>query len=112
MSRVWLRPPNQGEMLELRLKDRSRPSVTLWEWRAAGKRLRAVGKHEVNEEAQFKAVEASRQLVTDAEARTTRPQAQPIRDARRAVGLNGEHPAEGPKVDYSKPPRVYEVEEW
>jgi putative transposase len=113
MSRVWLRPPGQQEMIMLRLKDLRRPSVTLWEWRAAGKRLRALGRQEVDEEAQFAAVEANRQLVNDAKLKTSQRQAQRIRDARRATAAGDVRvPVAPAPIDYSKPPRIYDVEEW
>ena len=76
MSQAWLRPAGEPDYLELRLKDLRRPAVTLWEWQLAGKRLRAQGRREVDEEAQFEAVEANRLLVADAQTKTSRRQAQ------------------------------------
>ena len=99
----------------MRLKDLRRPAVTLWEWRAAGKRLRARGRRE-DEEAQFEAVEANRLLVADARTKTSRRQAQRRAAAREgtrstAAGASAsDGTVSGP--DYSKPPKLYDVEEW
>jgi len=114
MSRVWLRPPGEREHLELRLKDLRRPAVTLWEWRAAGKRLRALGRTEIDEDAQFAAVEANRQLVAEAKAKTSRRQTQRMSAALHGSGQQEYRPATEPAsaVDYSKPPRIYDVEQW
>jgi putative transposase len=116
MSRAWLRPAGEPNYLELRLKDLRRPAVTLWEWRAAGKRLRAQGRREVDEEAQFEAVEANRLLVADARTKTSRRQAQRRAGAREGVaGKIGHAVAPGDAAsgpDYSKPPKLYDVEEW
>ncbi len=116
MSRAWLRPTGEPDYLELRLKDLRRPAVTLWEWRAAGKRLRAQGRREVDEEARFEAVEANRLLVADARTKTNRRQAQRRAAAREgtasaaAGAAASDGTASGP--DYSKPPKLYDVEEW
>jgi putative transposase len=116
MSQAWLRPAGEPDYLELRLKDLRRPAVTLWEWQLAGKRLRAQGRREVDEEAQFEAVEANRLLVADAQTKTSRRQAQRRAAARKesastAAGVSAsDGTASGP--DYSKPPKLYDVEEW
>ena len=116
MSRAWLRPAGEQDYLELRFKDLRRPAVTLWQWRAAGKRLRAQGSREVNEEAQFEAVEANRLLVAEARTKTSRRQAQRRACARKGAGGGGETTAASDsaasKPDYSKPPKLYDVEEW
>lgn len=115
MSRAWLRPAGDQDYLELRFKDLRRPAVTLWEWRAAGKRLRAQGSREVNEEAQFEAVEANRLLVAEARTKTSRRQAQRRACARKGVGGDEATAASdgtASKPDYSKPPKLYDVEEW
>lgn len=116
MSRAWLRPAGEQDYLELRLKDLRRPAVTLWEWRAAGKRLRAQGRREIDEEAQFEAVEANRLLVAAAQTKTSRRQAQRRACAREGVaGDSGTGAASGKSAsgpDYSKPPKLYDVEEW
>src|SRR5271157_1159188 len=116
MSRAWLRPAGEPDYLELRLKDLRRPAVTLWEWRAAGKHLRAQGRCEFNEEAQFQAVEANRLLVADAKTKTSRRLAQRRAAARKgtasaAVGAPASN-GTAPGPDYSKPPKLYDVEEW
>ena len=116
MSCAWLRPAGERDYLELRFKDLRRPAVTLREWRAAGKRLRAQGRREVNEAAQFEAVEANRLLVADAQTKTSRRQAQRRACAREGItGDKGsatasDKAASGP--DYSKTPKLYDVEEW
>lgn len=116
MSRAWLRPAGEKDYLELRFKDLRRPAVTLWEWWAAGKRLRAQGRREIDEVAQFEAVEANRQLVADAQTKTSRQHAQRKALVRAGVArdngtatLSAEMPS---RPDYAKPPRIYDVEEW
>jgi putative transposase len=116
MSRAWLRPTGARDYLELRLKDLRRPAVTLWEWRAAGKRLRAQGGREIDEIALFEAVEANRRLVVDARTKTGRRHAQRTVCAREGAArdngtaiLSAEAPSQ---PDYAKPPRIYDVEEW
>jgi len=116
MSRVWLRPAGERNYLELRLKDLRRPAVTLWEWRAAGKRLRAQGCREVDETAQFEAVEANRRLVAAAQTKTSRRHMERRKCARRVrIGDDagaGSTDGEASKPDYGKPPTIYDVEEW
>jgi len=116
MSRAWLRPAGERDYLELRFKDLRRPAVTLWEWRAAGKRLRAQGHREVDEAAQFEAVEANRLLVADAQTKTSRRQAQRRACAREGITGDKGTAAASDKAacgpDYSKPPKLYDVEEW
>jgi putative transposase len=116
MSRVWLRPTGEPDYLELRLKDLRRPAVTLWEWRAAGKRLRAQGRREFDEEAQFEAVEANRLLVADARTKTSRRQTQRRVAAREGtmstVASASASAGAGSGPDYSKPPKLFDVEEW
>lgn len=116
MSRAWLRPAGEQDYLELRFKDLRRPAVTLWEWRAAGKRLRAQGRREVDEVALFEAVDANRRLVADAQTKTSRQQAQRTACAREGAardnGMATPSAEAASRPDYAKPPKIYDVEEW
>ncbi len=117
LSRVWLRPPDKGEYLELHYKDLRRPPVTLWEWRAARKHLLAQGRREVDAVARFEAVEAQRRLLAEAAKQTKAARRLSQRTAHagtarvRARASNPEEAA-GPGIDYSQPPEILDVEEW
>jgi putative transposase len=69
LSRIyWLAP--DGEYYDLTYADVRRPPVSLWEHRAARQQLRAGGRRQVDEHAIFRAIEAMRQLATDATTET------------------------------------------
>ena len=74
----------------------------------------AQGRREVDEAAQFEAVEANRLLVAGARTKTNRLQAQRRAAARKetagAAAVASYGTGSGP--DYSKPPKLYDVEEW
>lgn len=86
----------------------------MWERRAAGKRLRPQRRREVDKAAQFDAVEANKLLVADARTKTSRRQAQRRAAAREGIAsaAAGASDGTGSGPDYSKPPKLYDVEEW
>ena len=70
LSRIFVRRPN-GHWVEARYRDLKRPAITLWEYRAALRKLKELGRREVNEELVFKTILAQRDLVTKATAKST-----------------------------------------
>jgi putative transposase len=119
LSRVWLRPPGESDYLELRYKDLRRPQVTLWEWRAARKRLLAQGRREVDAVARFEAVEAQRRLLSEAAEKTKAARRLSQRAAYARAGAvkarsraGNPEEADAPEIDYSQPPEILDVEEW
>ena len=71
ISRIWVLDPDGGAYLEVPYRTLSRPPISAWEQQAAVRRLRELGRAEVDENALFAMVEQMRQ-VTDAAAATTR----------------------------------------
>ena len=65
LSRIYLLGPDD-EYYDLAYRDLRRPPISLWEHRAALKRLREEGRALVDEEAIFRTVEAMRAIADDA----------------------------------------------
>ena len=79
--------------LELRYKDLRQPPVTLWEWRAARKRLLAQGRREVDAAARFEAVEAQRRLIAEAAQKTRAARRTAERTTQAGITRRGGNPA-------------------
>jgi putative transposase len=69
LSRIYLLGPD-GEYYDLAYRDLRRPPISLWEHRAALKRLREEGRAQIDEEAIFRAVETMRTIADSASAAT------------------------------------------
>jgi putative transposase len=69
LSSIYLLGPD-GEYYDLAYRDLRRPPITLWEHRAALKRLREEGRAQIDEEAIFRAVETMRTIADSASAAT------------------------------------------
>jgi putative transposase len=69
LSRIHLLGPD-GEYYDLAYRDLRRPPISLWEHRAALKRLREEGRAQIDEEAIFRAVETMRSIADNASAAT------------------------------------------
>jgi putative transposase len=69
LSRIYLLGPD-SEYYDLAYRDLRRPPITLWEHRAALKRLREEGRAQIDEEAIFRAVETMRTIADSASAAT------------------------------------------
>ena len=100
--------------LEARPADRTRPSIALWEHRAALRVLREAGRGAVDEELIFSTILAQRALVDEA-SRTTkamrreaarRPKSSP------AKSIEVSRDAEPPAADTPLVLPYFEVEEW
>jgi len=100
--------------LEARPADRTRPSIALWEHRAALRVLRETGRGAVDEDLIFSTILAQRALVDEA-SRTTkamrrdaarRPQSSPAK----SIEVSGN--AEAPAADKPLVLPYFEVEEW
>lgn len=70
ISRIWLYEPEARTYFELPLRDLSRPQVTLWEHRAATKRIKAEGRASIDQDAIFRAIEDNRAEVEAARKRS------------------------------------------
>jgi len=70
LSRIFLLGPD-GTYYALPYRDLYRPSISLWEYRAAVRRLRAEGHRAVDEKAVFRAIETMRRI-TDRAASDTK----------------------------------------
>ena len=66
VSAIWLLTPDDNQYFQIRSRDISRPSLSLWELEAARRAVRAQGQVDYDETALFAAVEAQRQIVTAA----------------------------------------------
>lgn len=69
LSRIYLRGPD-GTYYDLPYRDLYRPSISLWEHRAALKYLREQGRRDVNEQSIFAAIEAMHRLTRKASTET------------------------------------------
>ena len=66
LSRIYVLDVKSNSYLEIPYRSLARPSITLWEHRAALKHLRDYGKKQVDEGLIFKAIEEMRSLVKEA----------------------------------------------
>jgi putative transposase len=66
LSRIFVLDPRDGSYLEVPYRTLSRPTITLWEYRLALRRLRARHRSEVDEAALFAAVEEMRAIEREA----------------------------------------------
>lgn len=119
LSRIyWL--ASDGQYYDLTYADLRRPAISLWEHRAARQQLRQAGHRQIDEQAIFGAIDAMRQLATDATARTKQQRrwreraiqsgVAPLASPTSPVCPSGrpELPAEIPAGDAP----LFEVEEW
>jgi putative transposase len=115
LSRIYVRTP-QG-VQSLRYSDLARPPISLWELRAARRRLAAAGATHVNEDALFEARRRNAELVASAKRETRRQR----RDAERrdrgyaAAKMQDPPPQLGPEPPAPLAPisgRVGEIEPW
>jgi len=122
LSRIFLRLGDgrggEGEIVEARPADRTRPAVALWEHRAALRALREEGRRSVDEGLIFATILAQRTLVDQAVRRTRGARRRlarrgapsgPLIDAPAVRGL--EPPADDPERTPLELP-YYAVEEW
>ncbi len=65
LSRLYLLAPD-GQYYDLHYRDLRRPPISLWEHRLALKRLREEGRHTVDENAIFRAIETMRSIADEA----------------------------------------------
>jgi putative transposase len=122
LSVVWVRLPD-GDDIAAAYADLRWPRITLWELRSAQRALRAQGLAAADPDAAFRVIEAQRELVAAAGAATDKARrvAAKQEEARRAAAADraGRHaaagkgaPVESDGVDYSRPPRPFDVEIW
>jgi putative transposase len=69
LSRIYLLGPD-GAYYDLAYRDLRRPPISLWEHRAALRRLREEGRAQIDEEAIFRTIETMRVIADDASAAT------------------------------------------
>ncbi|MGL4241258.1 MAG: Mu transposase C-terminal domain-containing protein [Beijerinckiaceae bacterium] len=124
LSRVFLRQDNgverggEGEIVEARPADLTRPAIALWEHRAALKALRKEGRRSVDEGLIFATILAQRALVDQAVRRTKAARRQRVRRGAPTGWLIGEPmaPAQGSLADDCERTPLelpyYPVEEW
>ena len=95
LSRIYLLGPD-GEYYDLAYRDLRRPPISLWEHRAALKRLREEGRAQIDEEAIFRAVAMMRSITDGASVATKNARRQPERrphSLESTVGPGSAHPA-------------------
>ncbi|WP_329467328.1 Mu transposase C-terminal domain-containing protein [Streptomyces sp. NBC_01431] len=71
ISRIWVLDPDGTAYVEIPYRALSRPPISAWEQKAAARRLRELGRAEVDENALFAMVAQMREI-TDTAATTTR----------------------------------------
>jgi putative transposase len=95
LSRIYLLGPD-GEYYDLAYRDLRRPPISLWEHRAALKRLREEGRAQIDEEAIFRAVAMMRSITDGASVATKSARRQRERrphSLESTVGPGSAHPA-------------------
>jgi len=99
ISRIYFLDPDIGEYLDVPYRNLSRPSISVWELRAAKSELRRRNAGQIDEDAIFAAVDSMREISETAAADT--------RTARRDRQKNKQHAKNKqhtPEVPKSKPP--------
>jgi putative transposase len=121
LSRVFVSSTGK-EFIEVRCADLRRPAISLWEQRAAVRRLREQGQRTISEVMMFRTIEEQRRLISSAQSltRKAKRRASPA-DDRSAHATFGQQSRPDPSsgstqqpdaVDYSKPAAAYDVEQW
>jgi putative transposase len=115
LSRIFVATPG-GHYIEVRYADLRRPSISMWEQRAACRILRAQGRRDISEMLIFKAIEQQRRIVDAARSETRRvKRGDPARTKAKspqpwmAPALLLEDSGE---VDYSRSVAPFPVEIW
>ena len=122
LSRIFVSADGRN-YIEARCADLRRPSITLWEQRAAVRAMRSNNQPRISEALLFQAIGQQRQVVERARRDTKRVRAgkPPLNvdgvDAARRARLQGpakvKQPAvQGAAVDYDKPVEAFNVEIW
>jgi len=70
LSKIWMFDPETDEYIEIPCRDLSRPDISLWELKAAKKRLRKISKSMVNEDLIFKTIDEMREVVKEESHKT------------------------------------------
>lgn len=114
LSRIWMLDPTSKEYLEIPYKTLSNPAVTLWEHRAAIKKLREDGRAEVDETALFRMHEQMRQITDAARQESMKKRRQKARRSHLETGAKQEEiqvPCPSPTGEKQAPP-FDDIEEW
>lgn len=114
LSAVFVQSPD-GNYWSVRYRDLSHPVITLWEHRAARKKLHEQGLQEFNERMLFDAIEAQRMIVEESarKTKTTRRRQQRSVDALQAHEPHkSSKTIEAPTTRNETPVLPYEIEEW
>ena len=107
LSRVYVSADGR-HYVEARYADVRRPSISLWEQRAAMRAVRAAGQPRLSEALVFQAIGKQRQIVEGARRQTRRTRAgKPPSEA-----LAPPEARPPPDLDYSKPAEPFDVEMW
>lgn len=70
ISIIWFFDPDTSTYAEIPYRNTSRPPVSIWEARAAERKVREKGRQAVNEDSIFEALEEMREIELEAEAKT------------------------------------------
>lgn len=87
LSRIYFLDPELGQYIEVPYRDISKPSVTIWEWRAAKAKVKADGGKHYNEEIIFDTRAKMDQISEDGitATKTTRRAEQKKREAKKGI---------------------------
>lgn len=89
LSRIYVLDVKTNSYLEIPYRNLARPSITLWEHRAALNRLRQYGRKSVDENLIFKAIEEMRSLVKTSSDKSKR--ARRNRERKALIEIEGHH---------------------
>ncbi len=89
LSRIYMLDPATNSYLEIPYRNLGRPSITLWEHRAALNHLRRYGRKKVDESLIFKAIEEMRGLVKEASHKSKK--ARRNRERKALTEVEGHH---------------------
>ena len=112
LSRIWALDPDSSTYIEVPYRNLSHPPISWWEHKAAVKRLRELGRTQVDEDALFRMVEQMH-TITEEAAKTTRKARRDIQ-RRPAIAVPAvPPPAVAPPPDQESAAAPFAViEEW
>lgn len=111
LAKVWVKPEGSSDYIECSYSDVRHSDTTLAEFEQAKKNLAIKNSSRVSSNEVFVALERNAQRVTDANNRTKKARlAEEKQKSRDSALQTGRNPTPTKIVDYSHPPKLYDVE--
>ncbi|WP_052961855.1 Mu transposase C-terminal domain-containing protein [Pseudomonas fluorescens] len=111
LAKIWVKPEGASDYIECTYSDVRHSDTTLAEFQHAKKELATKSNARVSAQEVFMALERNEQRVSDANQRTKKAR---LSEEKKKSRLNafptGSNPTPSKSVDYSQPPKIYDVE--